>query len=544
LQSQQRPEDTGDAQSLRTEEQNDRHLPEETMLDSSEAIKFAPGEGETPLPMFMDPYCEELAFPTIWFGHPREKPPSGIRFSFEDHINSEIRRFDRRACRPDHLLFLHKKSQISQLSKQATIVLRKSAQNNNITVSQVMNKQFLDKAVNTDNAYRFMASITGSPAYFEAQKKRVMAMVRQLGGFTLFVTVSAAETHWTELLVILKKTVDKIDISEQDASALTFEEKARLISTDPVTCAQYFYNRLKQLWKTWEAEDGPFGEHTIEHRYCRIEFQHRGSPHAHQFVDLKNAPKFDPDDPESYDKVTAFIDSIVTTNSDDPDVANLIFCQRHRCTHTCKKGKKGAETCRFNAPFLPMISTTILEPIPETMTLSKQKLEQLRKLNKDLHETLEADSDKIASFEELLQKLNCTHDDYILAARLKLKNRKVFVKREPKDSRINPYNKKILMTMRSNMDIQFILDIFSCVGYVVDYVNKADKGLSRLLRHCVEDFKKGNHSIKTRLSALSKIMYNSSETSAQEAAWIRCRQPMCISTDVVEFIHSGPKSVS
>ena len=495
--------------------------------------------------MFMDPYCEELAFPTIWCGQPRALPPPGTKaLSNLDYVNSEIRRYDRRASRPDHVLYLYKKGQIEQLTKQATVMLRKSTQNNRITANQVVNQQFLDNAVNNDSAYRFMAAITGSPPYFEAQKKKVMAMVRQFGGFTFFVTNSAAETHWPELLVILKKTVDKVDISGEAAIDLTFEEKSRLISSDPVTCAQYYYHRMKALWKTWDAEDGPFGKYRIAHKYCRIEWQHRGSPHAHQFIDLKDVPKFNPDDPDSYDRVCKFIDEIVTTDTDDPEVADIIYCQNHRCTHTCRKGKRGKETCRFNAPFVPLPQTMILEPIPDTMVLTQAKKDQLRQINKNLHDILESEAAKTLSFDGLLEKLGCTFGDYILAARSKLKSRKVFVKRLPKNARTNPYNKKILIAMRSNMDIQFILDVYSCISYVVDYVNKADKGLSRLLRQCVKDHERGNHSIKSKLNALSKVLYNCSETSAQEAAWIRLRQPMCMSTEVVEFIHSGPKSVS
>ncbi|CAG9799251.1 unnamed protein product [Chironomus riparius] len=536
-------------------EPTDRHLPEETLLDSMEAMQFvpeldpsdairiAPGEGRNPIPMFMDKYCEELAFPTIWCGQQRAMPPDGQKaLSNLDYVNSEIRRYDRRACRPDHILYLYKKSQIEQLTKRATVILRKSTQNNNITAGQVANKQFLDNAVNNDSAYRFMAAITGSPPYFEAQKKKVMAMVRQFGGFTFFVTNSAAETHWPELLVILKKTVDKADISGEEAMDLTFEEKSRLISSDPVTCAQYFYHRLKALWKTWEAEDGPFGKYKIAHKYCRIEWQHRGSPHAHQFVDLKDAPKFNPDDPDSYKRVCEFIDEIFTTDTDDPEVSSIIYVQKHRCTHTCKKGRRGKETCRFNAPFLPLPQTMILEPIPDTMVLAQAKKDLLRKINENLHDILESEAASSLSFDDLLDKLGCSFDDYLLAARAKLKSRKVFVKRLPKNARINPYNKKMLIAMRSNMDIQFILDVYSCICYVVDYVNKADKGLSRLLRQCIKDYERGNHSIKSKLNALSKVLYNCSETSAQEAAWIRLRQPMCMSSDVVEFIHSGPKS--
>jgi hypothetical protein len=186
----------------------------------------------------------------------------------------------------------------------------------------------------------------------------------------------------------------------------------------------------------------------------------------------------------------------------------------------------------------------ILEPIPDTMVLTQAKKDQLRQINKNLHDILESEAAQSLSFDDLLDELGCTFGDYLLAARSKLKSRKVFVKRLPKNARVNQYNKKMLIAMRSNMDIQYILDVYSCISYVVDYVNKADKGLSRLLRQCVKDFERGNHSIKSKLNALSKVLYNCSETSAQEAAWIRLRQPMCMSSDVVEFIHSGPKSVS
>ncbi|KAG5685151.1 hypothetical protein PVAND_014343 [Polypedilum vanderplanki] len=56
-----------------TEQEN--YIPEETLLDSNEGLNFAPGEGQIPIPMFLDQYCEELSFPTIFFGTARKKQP-------------------------------------------------------------------------------------------------------------------------------------------------------------------------------------------------------------------------------------------------------------------------------------------------------------------------------------------------------------------------------------------------------------------------------------------------------------------------------------
>jgi len=102
-------------------------------------------------------------------------------------------------------------------------------------------------------------------------------MVIQLGLPTFFLTLSAAETRWTELLVLLMKSVKHRDISMLDAEKLSFLEKAELIRSDPVICAKYFEHRLKCLFDgVLRKRNGPFQEHEIIDFYYRVEFQHRG----------------------------------------------------------------------------------------------------------------------------------------------------------------------------------------------------------------------------------------------------------------------------
>lgn len=92
--------------------------------------------------------------------------------------------------------------------------------------------------------------------------------------------------------------------------------------------------------------------------------------------------------------------------------------------------------------------------------------------------------------------------------------------------------------MRSNMDIQFVLDPYGCIGYIVDYINKSSRGLSRLLRNCVENFKNGNFSLRQRLKSVANTFYNGTEVSAQDAAWCRLRLAMSCSLVAVEFINT------
>ncbi|XP_066928591.1 cilia- and flagella-associated protein 251-like [Clytia hemisphaerica] len=52
----------------------------------------------------------------------------------------------------------------------------------------------------SDNAYKFMSTIKGTPAYWQHMLSDVLAMVKQLGVPTYFMTLSCADLRWEELL--------------------------------------------------------------------------------------------------------------------------------------------------------------------------------------------------------------------------------------------------------------------------------------------------------------------------------------------------------
>ena len=86
----------------------------------------------------------------------------------------------------------------------------------------------------------------------------LMAMIRQLGVPTFFLTLSAAETRWNELICILEKKSSGKDITEKMARDMKIDDKYRLIKNDPVTCAQYFDHRFRELLKVLKHKCGPF----------------------------------------------------------------------------------------------------------------------------------------------------------------------------------------------------------------------------------------------------------------------------------------------
>jgi hypothetical protein len=60
---------------------------------------------------------------------------------------------------------------------------------------------------------------------------------------------------------------------------------------DAVTCAIYFNKLVNTILTILKSKkNSPFGCYHVNRYFKRIEFQHRGSPHAHILLWLDNAP--------------------------------------------------------------------------------------------------------------------------------------------------------------------------------------------------------------------------------------------------------------
>ena len=130
------------------------------------------------------------------------------------------------------------------------------------------------------------------------------------------------------------------------------------------------------------------------------------------------------------------------------------------------------------------------------------------------------------SIEDLLGKLGLSEERYILALRSSLVTATIFLKRNPNELRINNYNVPCLSAWRANMDIQFILDVYACAVYIANYISKAQKGMSELLRQACTEARKANSTIKQQVRDIGSKFLNNVEISAQEAVYIVLQLPM------------------
>ncbi|CAF1458321.1 unnamed protein product [Rotaria sp. Silwood1] len=505
-------------------------------------IKFAPAENNRPISILMDMKVDELTFPKIYCGKQR-KIKENVKLTYAKIAKSELRMFDRRCGRISKLFFTYKKLQTRKFSDAISITLRKTKNTKNVTVAQMLNRDYVNGLIHNDDAFTFLRCDRSSPAFWELKKKELMAMNRQLGCATIFLTLSAAETKWSELIVILANVLENKVITLEEADNMSYEKKCDLIRKDPVTCVRYFEHRVKCLWEILSAPSGPFQGYELEDKYVRIEFQARGSPHVHALIWLKNAPKYDKNKPESIKKCIEFIDKLISVSSKPTQFSEeLISLQRHKHSHTCKKYVNGCIKCRFGIPYFPMRETMILEPFSDDEKLTKKEREEISKKKENVMKELEKiskDIDNSLIFDEFLVHINMNEKEYIKMIRADLKKAKVFLKRAPNEIRINAYNPPIMSLHRANMDIQFILDPYACLKYCVEYINKSENGMSKLLREALNELKKGNNTVRERLRVTANKFLNSSEISAQEAVYHVLSIPLSISSRSTVFINTN-----
>lgn len=273
---------------------------------------------------------------------------------------------------------------------------------------KISNKLLQDKCeverlVRNRDATRFMQPLRGSPAYWDKNLKNLLAMVRQLGKPTFFLTFSAAEFRWPEVITAIKAQQGQ----KVDFAGLDWAEKCDILRGNPVTTMRMFDKRVDALMRELLLGPAqPIGE-VIDYFY-RVEFQARGSPHIHCLCWVAGAPIFGQD---SDDKVCAFIDHNISCQLPDEAKQALLHrfvteLQMHSRSHS-KSCKKGNRVCRFGFPKPPIRKTRITYPMPEEQGDCAMKPQAAKNKLKPVWDLLKVDVNPMSSF------LNYCHRGYL-----------------------------------------------------------------------------------------------------------------------------------
>ncbi|KPU74983.1 uncharacterized protein Dana_GF27236 [Drosophila ananassae] len=193
----------------------------------------------------------------------------------------------------------------------------------------------------------------------------------------------------------------------------------------------------------------------------------------------------------------------------------------HKHTFTCYKkldpGKK--DNCPFGAPFLPSRNTITLMPMKDT--------------DSDFDANLDYDG-----FDDFYAKNYIVSDEhYYNIIRAGITRPKLFYRRTPAEKWHNPFNPFVFHCLQSNMDFQIIQDEYACAAYVVEYVNKHNRGISNLQRQIIQVMDENpEFDIVDITKKLSVDLLHAVEMPAQEAAWYLLRKPMAKASVTTVYI--------
>ncbi len=76
------------------------------------------------------------------------------------------------------------------------------------------------------------------------------------------------------------------------------------------------------------------------------------------------------------------------------------------------------------------------------------------------------------SVESMFASIGINQEIFECAYNKMTKKTNVVLKRKPSDVWVNQYNKDLLRCWNANMDIQFVVDAYSCIVYIISYISK------------------------------------------------------------------------
>lgn len=123
---------------------------------------------------------------------------------------------------------------MKQVTDKCNLALRKcKTHGKSMTANEMKNPENVNNLVRHDEGFFVFRQLRNSPAYLETRKKDVFAMIRQLGLPTWFMSLSAADTRWNDLIRALGVLNDGKEYTDEEIDSMTWFEKSKLVQRIP-----------------------------------------------------------------------------------------------------------------------------------------------------------------------------------------------------------------------------------------------------------------------------------------------------------------------
>ncbi len=297
------------------------------MIEETGSFSIAPGEGQKPLPLLTDEKVEEMSNPDKFpLGHGGFNTERPVKLTHRKYVNVRLLSHDGRCARDVNYILgqqyaLDHKQVLDCINLAMRNVHADLVPGGHVTAGLLKNPLFVKNLIKNDLAYRFLKNVRGSPPYWQTMFYETLAMIRTAGIPTWFLTLSAADLWWPEVIQTIAAQYGH-DFTEEHIKQMSWQERCKWINQIPVTCARIFAHHVSSFNTMFmKSKAAPMGR--VRHFVIRTEFQARGSPHVHTMFWIKDAPKLGC---ASDEEVIAYIDEFISCAmpADDIELMNLV----------------------------------------------------------------------------------------------------------------------------------------------------------------------------------------------------------------------------
>ena len=434
-----------------------------------------------------DKKCEQLAFPVLFpkghFGYTDERK---VKLSPVKYFNARLLHYGGRfATNSEYLFFAQFVLEQKKVADSINIALKK-IQGQPITASQIKSDvSKLKNMVCQDQAYLFLRQIPGTPPHWQKFMYEVIAMAKQLGIPTWFMTLPCADLRWPELFQIVE--TQGRNITKEEVDALSYVERCEMLNANPVVTAKHFQHRVETFFReVLLSQSNPIAK--VIYYALRIEFQMRGSPHLHTLIWTADCPKL------TCDTEDAYINFIESKNN-------------------------------------------ILDRRKEILSKVKQKIDEVLNPSKENY-------DITATEKDILHSVGVTEDEYYWALSVSSDSDfDLHLKRQVDSCFINNYFVAGIKGFAANVDLQPVFNYYKCITYVCSYFTKDETECSQAIVNAAKEAKSSNMNVRDGVKKIGAAFLSTREVSSQECVyrcmpelWLRKIFPKTIfvSTDLPE----------
>ena len=501
---------------------------------NDENVIIAPGQGKTPVSILRDEFCEQQAFPHLLpndkFGY---SVPRDIPLSLARYFNQRLLNFNQYfASDADYTFFARSVYEQHHLRSTINFAMHK-IKPGTLTAGPVKSnfKETVERFVASDNAFFLMSSVKGTSACRKQFLYDVLAMVKQLGIPTYFLTMPRADLRSEELPYIINR-LNNLGLHKEELKILSYQERCNLSNNNSVLVARHFQYKVEVFFKEI-IFDGPL----VKTKYyaIRIEFKERGSSYVHSFIWIFNTPNIQ-NDADYIDFIEKTINAQFPNHLNDPELFELVKkYQIHAHSRTCWKYNKNG--CRFSYGRYITEKTIIAKPLVSKFN-NDEKQEVLAWRNTLLRQVTSYIDDNLnpakvnvidptkdnytqsLSITEILNELEISKDDYNRALSIsKDEDLELHLKRPPDTCFVNNYFDVGSKAWQANMDIQPVFNEYKAVTYMCQYFSKTEDQCSQAIKQTAKEAFENNMYHPDIIKTIVKAYLRNRECSVQEAVY-------------------------